>query len=257
MNKQSFLKAFGNLFIRALKQSTRPLAAILPSFFMPVFFFIVNSYAFKNLVNLPGFTASSYLAFYSPVALLMAVFFSSGDAGFELMLDITNGYFEKLLLAPIPRLAILLPRIAAMGVRALVQAAIMFILLLVFGAPFEGGALGVVLLFGLVVIFGMGWSGIGLTLAALTKNARVLQSSFILFFPLTFITTAQLPKELLVGWYKVAVSINPLTNILEGMRSIMTVGIEPHKIIVAYITAIAILVVTSSTAVLAFRRSIT
>lgn len=229
----------------------------MPSFFMPLFFFVVNSFAFQKIASLPGFSATSYLAFYAPVALLMAVFFSSGDAGFELMLDINSGYFEKLLLSPIPRLAILLPRIAAMGVRVLIQSLIMFGLLLIFGAPFKGGALGVILLFGIIILFGMGWSGVGLTLAAITKNSRVLQSSFILVFPLTFITTAQLPKDLLVGWYKVAVGINPLTNILEGMRSIMTTGIEPHKIILAYITAIAILVITSSTAVLAFRRSIT
>jgi len=251
----SFWKAFGNLFIRAMKQSIRPLAAILPTFFMPLFFFIVNSYAFKNLVNLPGFQASSYLAFYAPVALLMAVFFSSGDAGFELMLDITNGYFEKLLLAPVPRLAIIAPRIVAMGLRALIQAIIMFILIIAFGAPYHGGIGGLVLLFGLVILFGMAWSGIGLTLASLTKNPRVLQSSFILVFPLTFITTSQLPKNLLVGWYKTAVTINPLTYVLEGMRSIMLNGIEWNKIISAYIVVVVLLAVTATAAVLSFRRA--
>ncbi|MDH4358495.1 MAG: ABC transporter permease [Candidatus Berkelbacteria bacterium] len=254
--KQSFFRTFSYLFIRAIKQAIRPLIAILPSFFMPLFFFIVYSYAFTNISNLPGFGGSSYLAFYSPVALLMAVFFTSGDAGFELMLDITSGYFEKLLLAPIPRLAILLPRIVAMGLRALAQSIVMLILLFLFGAPLKGGIVGILLIFGLVIIFGMGWSGIGLTLAALTKNPRVLQTSFIFTFPLTFITTAQLPKELLTGWYKVAVTINPLTYILEGVRGIMTQGVDWHQVAVSYLVAFLILVVTSASSIWAFKRMV-
>lgn len=251
----SFLKAFGNLFVRALKQSTRPLAAILPSFFMPFFFFIVNSAGFQKLVNLPGFESSSYLAFYAPVALLMAVFFTSGDAGFELMLDITSGYFEKLLLTPTPRLSILLPRIVAMGLRAIAQAAIMMVLLLLFGATFKGGIIGILLIFALIMLFGMGWSGIGLTMAAITKNPRVLQSSFILVFPLTFMTTAQLPLNLLSGWYKVAVQINPITQILEGVRAIMTRGdIYSHQVLNAFIVVIVLLIITTTASILSFRR---
>lgn len=254
-NKTKFYKVFGHLFMRALKQSTRPLAAILPSFFMPFFFFIVNSAGFQRIVDLPGFDSSSYLSFYAPVALLMAVFFTSGDAGFELMLDITSGYFEKLLLTPTNRLAILLPRIVAMGLRAMAQAAIMLILLLLFGASFKGGAIGIVLVFLLVMLFGMGWSGIGLTMAALTKNPRVLQSSFILVFPLTFMTTAQLPLNLLSGWYKVAVQINPITQILEGVRAIMTDGaVYSHQVLNAFIVVIALIVITATSAIISFRR---
>jgi ABC-2 type transport system permease protein len=250
----SFTRAFNLLFIRALKQSTRPIAALLPSFFMPFFFFVVNSAGFRSVARLPGFTGGNYLAFYAPVALLMSVFFTSGDAGFEMMLDITSGYFEKLLLTPVPRYALLLPRIAAMAVRAVVQAIIMLLLLLVFGAPYRAGFVGTLLLMGLVAIFAMGWSGIGLTLAALSRNPRVLQSTFVLTFPLTFITTAQLPLNLLSGWYRVAVLLNPITYILEGSRSIMVSGMDPAKVITAYVVAIGFLAVTSTTSVFAFRK---
>lgn len=250
----SFTRAFNLLFIRALKQATRPLAALLPSFFMPFFFFVVNSAGFKTVANMPGFTGGNYLAFYAPVALMMTVFFTSGDAGFEMMLDITSGYFEKLLLTPTPRYAILLPRIVAMSVRSMVQAVIMLALLRVFGAPYHAGIVGTVLLFGLVALFAMGWSGIGLTLAALSRNPRVLQSTFVLTFPLTFVTTAQLPLNMLSGWYKVAVQLNPITYILEGMRSIMVAGIDPKTVAIAYVVALVFLTFTSMTSLLAFRK---
>lgn len=250
----SFTRAFGLLFVRALKQTTRPLAALLPSFFMPFFFFVVNSAGFQSVAKLPGFTEGNYLAFYAPVALMMAVFFTSGDAGFEMMLDISSGYFEKLLLTPVHRYALLLPRIAAMAVRSLIQATIMLALLLIFGAPYRAGITGTVLLFALVAIFAMGWSGVGLTLAALTRNPRMLQSAFILTFPLTFITTAQLPLNLLSGWYKIAVQLNPITYILEGGRSIMVTGLEPARVTTAFVVAFGLLAFTSTTSLLAFRR---
>jgi ABC-2 type transport system permease protein len=250
----SFRRSFNLLFVRALKQATRPMAALLPSFFMPFFFFVVNSAGFRTVAKIPGFGETSYIAFYAPVALLMAVFFTSGDAGFEMMLDITSGYFEKLLLTPVPRYALLLPRIVAMAVRAVLQAIIVLVLLRLFGAPYHAGLLGTLALFGLVAVFAMGWSGVGLTFAALTRNPRTLQSAFILTFPLTFITTAQLPLNLLSGWYKVAVLLNPITYILEGMRSIMVTGMNPQKIITAYAVAFAFLALTSATAVLSFRK---
>lgn len=249
-----FFHSFNLLFMRALKQSTRPLAALLPSFFMPFFFFVVNSAGFKSVAKLPGFAGGNYLAFYAPVALFMAVFFSSGDAGFEMMLDITSGYFEKLLLTPVPRYAILMPRIVAMAVRAIVQSLIMLVILLAFGAPYHAGFGGTLLLFGLVAVFAMGWSGVGLTFAALTRNPRLLQSAFILTFPLTFVTTAQLPLNLLSGWYKTAVLLNPVTYVLEGVRSIMVTGFDPAKVLTAYIVAFAFLALTSTTALLAFRK---
>lgn len=250
----SFTHAFKLLFIRALKQSTRPLAALLPSFFMPFFFFIVNSAGFQNVAKLPGFAAENYLAFYAPVALMMAVFFTSGDAGFEMMLDITSGYFEKLLLAPVPRYALLLPRIAAMAVRAIIQAIIMLIVLRLFGAPYRAGFMGTVVLLGLVALFAMGWSGIGLTLAALSRNPRVLQSTFVLTFPLTFVTTAQLPLNMLSGPYRIAVLCNPITYILEAARSIMVDGMDIQKVVVGYSVAIIFLAFTSTTSILAFRK---
>jgi len=250
----SFTHAFKLLFIRALKQTTRPIAALLPSFFMPFFFFVVNSAGFKSVAKLPGFTGSNYLAFYAPVALLMAVFFTSGDAGFEMMLDITSGYFEKLLLTPVPRYAILLPRIAAMAVRAMAQALIMLLLLRAFGAPYHGGFVGTILLFGLVAIFSMGWAGIGLTLAALSRSPRVLQSTFVLTFPLTFVTTAQLPLNLLPHGYRIAVLMNPVTYILEGARSIMLTGPDPAKVTTAYIVALAFMALTSASSLLSFRK---
>src|SRR5882672_1622196 len=94
------------LSIRSIKQIWRPWLALIPSLFIPVFFFVVNSGALSAFAKAPGFPHVSYRDFIAPVALFTAIFFSSGNAGIELAQDISNGYFKKLLIMPISRLTI-------------------------------------------------------------------------------------------------------------------------------------------------------
>lgn len=245
----------GYLFVRGLKQSTRPTAAIIPSLFMPAFFFIINSAAFSSVARLPGFTASSYLVFYAPVAILMAIFFSSGDAGIDLVVDITTGYFDKLRIAPIHHVAMIIGKLLAVGVRAAAQASIVIGLIVLMGGSVVTGLGGFLVILLLGCLFGMAWSAIGMSIALLTRNQRATQSSFILFFPFTFITTSQLPLSLLHGWYRVAVRINPVTYVLEALRALTTVGWEWDVIGRGFVVAIATGVVTISVAMASFRRA--
>jgi ABC-2 type transport system permease protein len=250
------LREIWYLFIRGLKQSVRPTAALIPSLVMPAFFFMVNSAAFAGLTKLPGFTAPSYLAFFAPVAILQAVFFSSGDAGIDVVTDITSGYFDKLMVAPIHHVAIIIGKLIAVGLRAALQAMIVIIIILLSGGHIVTGIPGLILILLLSGLFGMAWSGVGLTIALMTKNQRATQSSFILFFPFTFITTAQLPLNLLSGWYKTAVQLNPVTYILEAFRSLTTNGWNGHIVGIGFLVALAVGVATISAAMYAFRRVI-
>ncbi|MBI1730167.1 ABC transporter permease [Candidatus Acetothermia bacterium] len=244
------------LFVRGFKQCLRPYAALMPEFVIPIFFFIVSSSAFSGLRNLPGFTFESYMQFYAPVALLTSIFVSSGSTGIEVVTDISSGYMDRLFLAPIKRWHIVFAKLAAVGVKSALLTGFMMILILIFGAPFQGGLIGMAFVLLFAFIFGMGWSGIGLLLAFTTKNPRVVQSAFIFFFPFSFITTAQLPLDLLEGWYKTAVQINPVTYILEGMRAVLTRGEIGATLFTGLAVAVGFAVVTLSIATLAFQRSV-
>ena len=56
------------------------------------------------------------------------------------------------------------------------------------------------------------------------KNAQVTQSAWLLFMPLAFLTTAFMPKELLSGWFKIAVTLNPVDYVMVGLRVIIIEG---------------------------------
>lgn len=250
------LQEIGFLFVRGLKQSMRPTAALIPSLFMPAFFFIISSAAFSSVAKLPGFNSSSYLQFYAPAAILMAIFFSSGDAGIDLVVDITSGYLDKLMIAPIHHVAILIGKLMAVGIRASVQASLVMGIILISGGRIVTGPAGFLLILLLGGLFGMAWSCIGMIIALRTRNQRATQSSFILFFPFTFITTSQMPMNLLRGWYHTAVQINPVTYVLEAIRALTSVGWDGRTILMGFLVAIGTGVCTIAFAAASFRRAI-
>src|SRR5690606_23721635 len=99
------------LSIRNIRQIWRPALALLPSLFMPIFFFAVNSVSLASFSQVPGFPDVSYKDFIAPVAIFTAIFFSAGNAGIGLVQDITNGYFKKLVIMPIRRITIILGKL--------------------------------------------------------------------------------------------------------------------------------------------------
>jgi ABC-2 type transport system permease protein len=111
------------------------------------------------------------------------------------------------------------------------QALIIVIIALALGVSFQTGVLGVLVLFGFAAVFGLSWACLSIIIALKTKNAQATQSSFVLFFPFVFLTTAFMPEELLSGWFKVAVKVNPVTYVTEAMRVLVVEGWEWNTIL--------------------------
>ncbi len=77
----------------------------MPALIVPLFFFVVNVGALRNFAETSG-AVPDFKAFQLPVAIIFAVTGIS-QAG-ALVTDIQDGYFDRLLMTPISRLALLL-----------------------------------------------------------------------------------------------------------------------------------------------------
>lgn len=208
------------LSVRSTKQIWRPLMALIPSLFIPIFFFTVNAASLQAFAKVPGFPDVPYRDFIAPVAIFTAIFFSAGNAGIELVQDIASGYFKKLLIMPINRLAILFGRLTEVAIQAVFQGGIVLVLLLAVGVKINTGFLGVLAIFAMLIIFAMAWSCIGMMAALRTQNARLVQSMFVLVFPFLYLTTSQAPLELLPPFFRTVAQFNPVTYIIEGVRAL-------------------------------------
>jgi ABC-2 type transport system permease protein len=251
-----FLSDWYYLSIRNTKQIWRPLLALIPSLFIPIFFFGVNSASLSAFAHVPGFPNVSYKDFIAPVAIFTAIFFSAGNAGIELVQDISSGYFKKLIIMPISRLTIILGKLSEVAVQSVFQGAIVVVLLLMVGVHFNTGFLGILAIFAMLTIFAMAWSCIGMIAALRTQNARLVQSMFILVFPFLYLTTSQSPKELLPKTFATIATYNPVTYIVEGVRALVLNTWSSPAIWQGFLTATVLFVVMVTLTLYSFKKTL-
>jgi ABC-2 type transport system permease protein len=252
----TFFSDWFYLSIRNIKQIWRPLMALIPSLVMPIGFFAVNSVTLSAFATVPGFPHISYKQFIAPVAIFTAIFFSAGNAGIELVQDLSNGYFDKLLIMPINRLAVVLGKLTEVAVQSIMQGTIVIVLLLAFGVHFSTGIPGILAIFVMLSLFAMAWSCIGMITALRTKNARLVQSLFVLVFPFLYLTTSQAPRQLLPPLFARIVMYNPVTYIIEGTRALVLSGWSNPVIWQGFLVAVALFIVMVSLTVASFRQSL-
>lgn len=211
--------AVGN---RALRLIPREPEGVIPALIVPLFFFVVNVGSLQNLTEFAGPPGFDYKAFQLPVAIVFAV--TGVSRASTLVTDITDGYFDRLLMTPLNRWALLLGLMVSDFV--LVTALTIPVLVLGFlvGVSFATGPLGLVVFVLLAAYWGLAFTGFPYAIALKTGNPAAVNSSFILFFPFAFLTTAFVPEEALTGWLATIAHYNPVTYLLEGLRSLLMVG---------------------------------
>ena len=202
---------------RALRAVPRDPAAVIPPVFIAVFFFIVNIATLKKLTgHHPGF---SYTAFEMATAILLGV--TGISRAPALVLDIQTHYLDRLLLTPVRRTAILVGHMAAdVAVAAALTVPIM-VLGAILGVRFGGGVLGIAAFVVLASLWSLAFAGFGYAIALKTGNPAAVNSAFLLFFPFLFLTSSYVPRSQLSGWLSTVAGFNPVTYLLEGLRSLV------------------------------------
>jgi ABC-2 type transport system permease protein len=117
-----------------------------------------------------------------------------------------------------------LGRLGADAVRAMALTVLILVTGLIFGSGMAAGPLGALLIIAMAGLFGLAYSGIGMSIALRTGSAQAAQAGFLLFFPLLFLSPAFAPKEIFAGWLEFLATINPVTYILQGMRHLVLEG---------------------------------
>lgn len=206
---------------RATRQLRRELAFVIPALVIPIFFYGVNVGSLEGIATAaaPGFDVK---AFQLPVAIIFAV--TGVSRANALVQDISGGYFERLLLTPVNRLALLLGLMAADFVLIVALSMPVIVMGYITGVSFATGIAGIVAFILVAALWGIAFNGFPYAIALKTGNPSAVGASFILFFPFAFLTTAYVPKEALSGWLATVAQFNPVTYLLGGLRSLITVG---------------------------------
>ena len=236
------------LGMREVRNILRQPEAWIPSIVMPLFFYFIQKGSLSGLAA--GAGLENYEAFVLPVSILFAT--ANEGAGFNMATDIERGYFDKLLLSPAPRLAILIGGMGANFLRVVVQAAMVTAVALATGVVFETGIAGAAGMVLLSSVWGLAFGTVGAGVAMKTGSAQATQTAQFALFPLIFLTTSFAPRDAMEGWLHTAVGFNPVTYILEGMRGFSIYG-DAGDVLKGFVSAGVIGVITISFALWAMR----
>ncbi len=225
---------------RAVREVARYPEATIPTLFIPLFFLAVNiGQVSKTFPSSTSFLhGQGYAAFQLPVSLMFAV--ATATSGLALVTEIDMGYFDKLLVAPIHRSSIILGRLVADLVRGIGASTLVLLVGLAFGVQFRSGILGAVVVVILSALFGVAYAGFAILVALRTRNVQATQSSFILFFPLLFLTPNFVPFDRLSGAMQTLARINPISYVIQGIRSLVIDGWDAGKIGLALLVIVVL-----------------
>jgi ABC-2 type transport system permease protein len=153
--------------------------------------------------------------------------FAGAATGANLARDIEQGWFDRLLVAPVPRPMLVVGPILGAVTRSLVPATVVLLVGFALGAQLTGGFLGLLALYAACAAFcatAALW-GIFMAVTFRTQQAGPLMQQGV--FLAIFLSTAYTPEVLLRGWLSEAAHLNPITHVLEMARQATVVGIEP------------------------------
>jgi ABC-2 type transport system permease protein len=207
---------------RALREAWRTPEALLPTLFIPLFFLVVNVGQAGKIfpsASTEFLLGQGYAAFQLPSSLLVAGSF--GSAALFLVEDIEGGYFDKLRASPVSRSAIVFGRLIAEFAKALLIATAILLLALPFGVSIASGPVGAVLVVALTALWSVVFVGFMQLVALKTRSAAATQSMGLVFFPLLFLTPNFVPRELLTRPMEIAATLNPVTYVMEALRSLI------------------------------------
>ncbi|HVF21066.1 MAG TPA: ABC transporter permease [Mycobacteriales bacterium] len=207
---------------RALREALRTPEATFPTVFIPLFFLIVNVGQAGRVFpsdTTPFLHGQSYAAFQLPVSILLAASF--GSASLYLVEDIEGGYFDKLRATPISRTAIVLGRLFAEAAKGVLITLVMILIAWPFGVHIESGPLGLVLIVLIASGWGVAFSAAMQLIALKSRSAAATQSGGMIFFPLLFLTPNFVPRDQLTRAMEIAATINPVTYVMEALRSLI------------------------------------
>ena len=236
--------------LRTLRQ---PANWITPLVF-PVALMAVNTGGLDAATKIPGFPSDSFLAFFLAFPFIQGSLFATVNAGADLARDIQTGFLNRLSLTPMRSGALLVGHLGGVTAVGCLQAAWYLAVGLTLGVRLESGALGALVIFALAVLIVLAFGSFGALAALRTGSTEAVQSLFPVFFVFLFISSMNLPRNLIeTDWFRFIASVNPVSYLIEAIRSLVIVGWDGEALALGFGIALGLGVLGLTLSSLALR----
>lgn len=204
------------LWLRQLKRYARSRSRIVGSLGQPLLFLLALGYGLGPVFERAG--QGSYVQFIAPGVIAMTILFTAIFGGIEIIMDRQFGFLKETLVAPVPRLSIIIGRTLGGATVAFIQGCLIFVITLVAGfRPEQWAQLPLALLF--MALIALLFTALATAIASMLEDMHAfpLIMNF-LVMPLFFLSGALFPLDNLPGPIAFLTRINPLSYGVDGLR---------------------------------------
>ncbi len=230
---------------RSVTRTLRQRALLVFPVLFPLILFAINGSALSAATRIPGFPPVSYRDFALAVPFMQGALFVAITAGTDLARDIESGFFNRLALTPLRGAALLSGQLGGAAVIAVVQSLAYLLVGIATGVGIASGVGGALVLLALSVLIAFGFAGLGALLALRFGTGEAVQGFFPLLFVTLFLSSGSLPRNLLtVPWFHDVATYNPVSYLIEGIRSLIITGWDGEALALGFGFALALVVIS-------------
>jgi ABC-2 type transport system permease protein len=204
------------LWLREVKRYFRSRPQILASLGQPLMYLLVMGFGLGPIFEESG--RGSYLQFIAPGVVGMAILFMSIFSGIGLLWDRQFGFLKETLVAPVPRLHIMIGRTLGGATIALLQGTLVLTVCLIAGfRPYDLAAVPLALLF--MALIAVVFAALGTVIGSTLRDMQGFQLIMnFLVMPIFFLSGALFPLANLPAVLAVATRLDPLSYGIDGLR---------------------------------------
>jgi ABC-2 type transport system permease protein len=237
---------------RSARRTLRQPGVVIVPLLFPLILMVVNSSGLRAATKLPGFPTDSFISFFLPFSFIQGALFAAMTAGTDLARDIDTGFLNRLALTPLRGTGLIAGQLGGAMAQTFIQSIVYLGVGYALGVHFASGYAGPLVLILLALTIGAAWASVGIFIALRTGSGEAVQSMFPLFFFFLIISSMNMPRNLIdVPWFRDAATANPVTYLIEGMRSLVIEGWNPQALALGFgiaLAAVAIAVTLASAA---------
>lgn len=218
-----FVTATTTVAGRTVRQFARTPQLLVVSTVQGAMFLIIFRYVMGGAIRSGGL---DYVDFLVPGFLVSGILFAGAGAAAGVAEDAESGVHDRLRSLPIPRLSIVAGRSLADAALLSWSTGITALLGYAVGFRTDGATADVVLAYVLLLVFGVAWGWLFITLGLVAGNAQAAQGLGMIVFPFSFVSSAYVPVETMPGWMQALAEHQPITAMTNAVRSLMQGGPE-------------------------------
>ena len=230
---------------RAVLRTVRQRGLVVFPMVFPLILFAINGSALSPATDIPGFPTDNYRDFLIAMPFIQGAMFVSITAGVDLARDIESGFLNRLAMTPLRGEALLVGQLGGALVIGVIQAIIYLLFGLATGVTLVSGVGGALVLLALSILISFAFASLGEFLALRLGTGEAVQAIFPLLFVTLVRSSSSLPRNLIkASWFREVATYNPISYLLEGLRSLVITGWDARALGLGFGFAIALLVVS-------------